>query len=276
MSRTVARIIGGMIDVTTLPLSKRQRDKTVARVLEQAGADNVRTILTSRGVLKIHALRSASTASAAERFHEDEPETLSWIDEYIKPGETLWDIGANIGLYSLYTALKPDISVLAFEPSALNFALLTEHIQLNHMDKQISPLCVALGKETKLGSLQMGEFSIGHASNALGEAKTQFREFEPVFSQAIPAFTADDFCKTFKIGVPDHIKLDVDGIEADILAGMGQTLKAVKTLTMEVEGENTGEALVKLEQPLNDAGFKEETSHRDKGSKRNRLYINQS
>lgn len=272
MSRTVAKLLGGVVEAATLPLGRRQKEKTIGRLNETIARKSIREIPTKHGSLKLYALRGAYTASAVERFGRDEPETVEWIDAYVQPGETLWDIGANIGLYSLYAGRK-GANVMAFEPSALNFSLLAEHIQLNGLDKMISPLCIALGLRTAIDCLHMGDFSTGHASNALGVAQTQFKEFMPVFSQAIPAFTADEFCRIFKLNPPDHIKLDVDGIEDQILAGMKKTLPCVKTLAIEVEGRNAQEVAENIERPLFDSGFRENTAHRAKGSKRNRLYI---
>lgn len=273
MSRTVARIINGFADVVTLPMSKRQKDRTRARVSEFLMKDNVRTVSTVHGKLKFYALRGAAVASAIDRFHQDEPETFFWIDEYVQPGDTMWDIGANIGLYSLYAAQKPDVTVYAFEPSGLNFSLLVEHVMLNHADKRIYPFCMALSDTTKIDHLHMGDFSTGHASNAFGVAQNQFEEFAPAFSQAVPGITVDGFCKLFGCVAPDHIKLDVDGIESLILAGATKTLKKVKTITIEVEGQNAELAEEMIEKPLFKAGFKEKTVHREKGSCRNRLYI---
>src|SRR5687768_1958535 len=209
MSRTVAGVISGLIDFATMPLNERQKDKTIARVAEGITRSSHRTIATERGSLRFYAMRGHGTASAVRNFLNEEPETLEWIDTFVKPGETLWDIGANIGFYSLYAALDPQVTVYAFEPSALNFSLLIEHIHLNDLDRNINPLCVALGNETKIGHLKMNEFSTGHAGNGLDKAMTQFREFQPVFSQAVPAFTTDDFRRIFHLRAPDHIKLDV-------------------------------------------------------------------
>ncbi|MBU0799985.1 MAG: FkbM family methyltransferase [Alphaproteobacteria bacterium] len=275
MSRTVARIIDGFIDVATLPLNRRQREKTTARVAESLDRRSLRTVETTRGALSFYALRGAGTASAVARFHEDEPETLGWIDQYVKPGDTLWDIGGNIGMYALYAGLQDSVKVLTFEPSALNFALLVEHVALNGQGDRVHPLCLALGRETKLDRLHMGELTVGHAMNALGVAESQFNKFKPAFSQAIPALRGDDLCRIFGIAPPTHIKLDVDGIEEHILAGLEHTLPQVKTIVVEVEGNNATAAAA-IENPLFAAGFAEEPSHRSRGSQRNRLYINRA
>lgn len=49
-----------------------------------------------------------------------EPETLRWIDSVLKPGEVVWDIGANVGLYTSYFGKVEGAMVYAFEPSAVN------------------------------------------------------------------------------------------------------------------------------------------------------------
>lgn len=272
MSRTVAKIIKGIADAATLPMSPRLRGKTLARVAEGMGRTSVRAVDTPHGPLKFYALRSANMASAIERFNDDEPETFAWIDGRMQPGDTLWDIGANVGLYSLYAA-KKGVKVMAFEPSAINLGLLAEHIQLNGLDKNVSPVCVALGRETKMETLHLADMSYGGAGNGLGSAENQFSSYKPVFAQGIPAFRGDDFCRLFNIPVPDHIKLDVDGIEAQILEGLSGVLPQVKTITVEVEGRNADDARA-IMGPILAAGLTEDESHRAKGSARNRLYIN--
>ncbi|MBI2233891.1 MAG: FkbM family methyltransferase [Micavibrio aeruginosavorus] len=273
MSKTIANVIHGLIGLATLPLNERQKDKTIARVAEDVTRRSRRIVETARGPLSFYAMRGHGTISAVRNFHNEEPETLEWIDTYIKPGDVFWDIGANIGLYTLYAALNPQVTVYAFEPSALNFSLLVEHIHLNNLDRNINPLCVALGNETKIGHLMMNDFSTGHAGNALDKAETQFLEFKPVFRQSIPAFTADDFRRLMNVPAPDHIKLDVDGIEDLILAGAPETLRHVKSLIIEIEGRNVDNVRDGIEKPLFAAGLKEDERFRAKGSKRNRLFV---
>ncbi len=162
---------------------------------------------------------------------------------------------------------------MAFEPSALNYGLLVEHIALNKMDKNIFPLCIAMNDETKIASLNMKSFETGHASNSIGAGANQFGAFETAFSQSVPAMTGEDFCKIFSQPVPDHIKLDVDGIEPSIIKGLEPFLSKVKTIIIEVEGENLNNVSEQIEQPIFAAGFEEDTSYRERGHKRNRLYV---
>src|SRR3954468_19911394 len=59
-----------------------------------------------------------------------EPDMILWLDS-IGEGAGLWDVGANVGVFSLYAGCCRRCRVLAFEPSAGNFHVLTRNIDLN-------------------------------------------------------------------------------------------------------------------------------------------------
>jgi len=63
------------------------------------------TVDTPLGALKMHC-PGELPVFRANTLLTKEPETIAWIDTF-EPGETLWDIGANVGVYSLYAGLKP-------------------------------------------------------------------------------------------------------------------------------------------------------------------------
>ena len=65
----------------------------------------------------------------ADSFSTKEPETIEWID-CITKGSIVWNIGANVGLYSRYAAKHRNCKVYAFEPSVFNLALLARNILL--------------------------------------------------------------------------------------------------------------------------------------------------
>ena len=69
---------------------------------------------------------------------DKEPETIQWIDEF-EDNSIFWDIGSNIGLYSIYAALKKDkIKIYSFEPSTSNLRTLSRNISINNLHKKIS------------------------------------------------------------------------------------------------------------------------------------------
>jgi hypothetical protein len=88
-----------------------------------------------------------------------EPETLEWIDGFEK-SDVLWDVGANVGLYTLYAALR-GLSVLAFEPSPGNYFLLSRNIELNGFDNLISSYCIAFNDDKRLDSFFMANTELG-------------------------------------------------------------------------------------------------------------------
>ena len=73
----------------------------------------------------------------ASTFSSKEPETLAWIDSFHEDS-VFWDIGANIGLYSLYAARHKNCRVIAFEPSFFNLEILVRNINLNNLSPLIS------------------------------------------------------------------------------------------------------------------------------------------
>ena len=71
-----------------------------------------------------------------ESFSTKEPETLKWIDCF-PDNAVLWDIGANVGLYSVYAAKKKNCRVVAFEPSVFNLELLARNIFMNNLQQHL-------------------------------------------------------------------------------------------------------------------------------------------
>ena len=82
-------------------------------------------------------------------FFSKEPETIKWIDEF-KKGSTFFDIGANIGLYSIYAAEVKNSSVYAFEPSFFNLEFLARNIYYNKLVQKISIIPIALSAQLGL------------------------------------------------------------------------------------------------------------------------------
>ena len=80
------------------------------------------------------------TIKRFKTLYTKEPETLSWIDSF-QPHNyekiSFWDIGANIGLYSVYAATKfKDIEIISFEPSTSNTRTLSRNIFINNFEKK--------------------------------------------------------------------------------------------------------------------------------------------
>jgi FkbM family methyltransferase len=165
-----------------------------------------------------------------------EPETLEWIEGFAD-GDVLWDIGANVGAYSLYAGAKGH-SVLSFEPSPSNYYVLCKNIEANQLDDHILAYCVAFAESTRLDTFYMANTDLGGALSSFGEA-TDWRgqPFNAEFRQAMVGYSVDDFVSRFEPQFPNHIKIDVDGIEDQIVAGAKTTLadRRLKSVLVELD-----------------------------------------
>lgn len=175
----------------------------------------------------------------AETLLTKEPETIEWIDGFASE-DVFWDIGANIGVYSLYAALKPGIRVLAFEPAAVNAYVLNRNIEINNLDDRVSWFGIAFADITGLDQFHMSTTAMGGALHGYAESvDSQGKPFSAVFRQGALGFTIDEFVDRFHPPFPSHIKIDVDGIEHRIVAGAEKTLKdsRVRSVLIELDAE---------------------------------------
>lgn len=182
-------------------------------------------------------LRTASRALGLNRviervFNPSEYEVLfkKTMLASIRPGDCVWDIGANVGFYS---ALFADIvgtsgKVFAFEPSAWNSKTLHENTQGK---ANITILPFALGEREALVSFQQGEDALGATSRIVestldsGGAQVQVR-----------LVRGDKLIEDGVALSPSFIKIDTEGFELDVLKGLQGTLTnpALRTLCIEV------------------------------------------
>jgi FkbM family methyltransferase len=169
-----------------------------------------------------------------ETFSSKEPETLKWIDA-LPTGAIFWDIGANIGLYSIYAAKKSACEVWAFEPSVFNLELLARNIYLNDLGKSICIVPIALSDRLGANQMLMTSTEWGGALSTFGENfGWDGKKIHEVFEFKTIGLSISDAVEKLKIPTPDYIKIDVDGIEHLILKGGLQVLSTVKGVLVEV------------------------------------------
>lgn len=157
-----------------------------------------------------------------------EKDTIEWINNFSNRSDNVfWDIGANIGLYSIYAAQKhKNISIFAFEPSTSNLRTLSRNISLNNFDNRIK-ICPFALTNTENIFLGMNESSFieGGALNSFG-VDYDYRGKKINFKNSYYTFgtTADYLVKNNIVKTPSYIKIDVDGIEHLIMEGMLEKL----------------------------------------------------
>ena len=173
----------------------------------------------------------------ADTFFTKEPEVLDWINRFGGRGD-LWDIGANVGLYSIFCAKKfPRTSVKAFEPSPFNLKLLSRNISANNVSSNIQIMPIALTRSSGFQELLFGSITEGGALNAFGvDFGYDGVKFEANTKISCWGASGDFLINSGIIKkIPTSIKIDVDGIEHYILSGMENILKSKECQSVYIE-----------------------------------------
>ena len=167
-------------------------------------------------------------------FFTKEPETLGWIDGFDK-GAVFYDIGANVGLYSIYAAVKNDNQVFSFEPSFFNLEFLARNIHNNKLTERISIFPVALNDKVSISNFQLTSTEWGGALSTFEKGfDDSGNKIESTFIYNTIGFDLDHLVEVTKIPTPDYIKIDVDGLEHFILGGAQKVLNKAKSVLIEI------------------------------------------
>ena len=143
----------------------------------------------------------SKSAQARLRGCAKEPWTVQWIEDWIRPDEVLYDIGANVGAYSLVAALSPAVRarVVALEPGYPTFAALSDNVVRNGAQDRVTALPVALGRSTTLEILHLRTLDAGAALHTLGGHEGPSGA---AYRQPVMTFRLDDLVERFGAAGP--------------------------------------------------------------------------
>ena len=161
-----------------------------------------------------------------ERFGYWEKRTTEYIKSHLKKGQTFLDIGANVGYFTVL-ASKLGAKVVSFEPSSTNRALLLKNIKSNNC-KDVIVVDKALSTENKTAKLYKGKTP---GENSLVD---NYHIENTQNYKVVETVKYDDL----NLGIPDIIKLDIEGFEQQALEGMQSILKTDKPITIILESWN--------------------------------------
>ena len=188
-------------------------------------------------------------------FSTKEPETLEWIDKFHE-NAVVWDIGANVGLYSIYAAKTKNSKVFAFEPSVFNLEFLARNINHNKVSDLVSIIPIPLSDNSQINVMRMSSTEWGGALSSFEKnIGWDGKEMNVVFDYKVLGISMHDACDKMVIPYPDYIKLDVDGIEHFILSGGGMILQKAKGVLIEINADFAQQAEM-CENILKEAGLK--------------------
>lgn len=213
--------------VARLPLLRRMTDFVVRTTVSTE-----RTVSHGRTTLRL-AHPNPQIRSRNITFSTKEPDTLKWIDTFPE-GSSLWDVGANVGLYSIYAGLR-GVSVVAIEPSVFNLEFLVRNLSLNSLSEKVCVLPLAIGGiEPGFAKLSLKSSAWGDSQNAFGTERGQSGEVEDfLLDFRVFGIPLDGLTKVLQLPPPNYLKVDVDGIEPEILRSGPSVLSKVNSVLVE-------------------------------------------
>jgi FkbM family methyltransferase len=204
--------------------------------IEQYEAINPTASVKHAGKKLSYAVPNRTTLWRVDTLFTKEPSTIGWLSGFAADSVFL-DVGANVGMYSVFAAIVPGARVFAFEPESQNYALLCKNIVQNHLSERVIAFSAALSDEEKFGTIHLSDFAVGGSCHSFGEAVDFNLEKKAfAFTQGCYSTTIDKLVQTGVMPVPANIKIDVDGFEHKVVAGARDTLKdkTVQSLLIEI------------------------------------------
>lgn len=224
--------------------------------LEEYEKLNPRCEFTHNGVSVAYLTPTVFTKWRVDSLFEKEPVTIEWIGSF-RPGEVLVDVGANVGMYTIWAAKTRGTRVFAFEPEAQNYALLNRNIVLNNLGGQVTAYCLALSDQAGYSELHLSALQLGGSCHSLGE-RVDFKHepMQPAFSQGCSAARLDDLVASGVVLQPDHVKIDVDGFEPKVIAGARRVLSEKKLRSLLLETNRNLPDHLQMVAELESLGFR--------------------
>jgi FkbM family methyltransferase len=177
-----------------------------------------------------------------------EGETVKLVEQLVKPGMTVLDIGANVGYYTKpCSKIVGDAGcVIAFEPHPLAFGVLCKNVRAL---RNVTPVQAAVTDQE--GTVNLYDYLLGaeNASLRYDENKRDWyrshlpdremipriREDLPIAIYTVKATTLDTYLAEARVERVDFIKMDIEGAEINAIRGMKRTVQSSPRLSLMME-----------------------------------------
>ena len=158
-------------------------------------------------------------------------DTNRWITTF-NSNDVFYDVGANIGLYSIMAAKFLCTTVYAVEIDLMNTRMLYENIYMNSCQDKITVLPFGLDSSSHQEKLFLKTMSYGDALHNLRQPSDMVINPSGI-EICVPVFRLDDVIEILGLPSPTKLKIDVDGVDFDVLKGSANALKTVTSLVIE-------------------------------------------
>lgn len=178
----------------------------------------------------------------AKTLFTKEEGTIDWLKTTLRPGDVFADVGANIGLYTIFAAslVGPTGRVYAFEPHVANAASLMRNVRVNQLADRVRLLTVALSDSEGITDFNYQSVNPGSSDSQLGHTQSESgKEFLPKVVELKYATRLDALASTGAIALPAVVKIDVDGNELQVLRGISQIMEKMRSVQVEVHPQDS-------------------------------------
>jgi FkbM family methyltransferase len=168
---------------------------------------------------------------------------LSVLRRFLRPGDRFFDVGANIGVYSLVAA-ECGAEVVAFEPGSAAVAALRSNVALNDLGDRVEVRQEAVGAESGEIEFVDGVGTMGHVvTEVADDARGQAGLFTGRSTRSllrVPMVALDDIVGDAPVAA---LKIDVEGFEDAVLAGAAKALREARIAYVQLEHNASSERI---------------------------------
>lgn len=214
--------------------------RIVRRGLNRAAPQGLAEVVVAAG--PIAGMRMSLDMQAEKEFWLGtyEPELQAALLDLVKPGMVAYDVGANIGYFTLLLANRVGHSgrVYAFEALPANIKRLERNVALNNLGVCTQVVPAAVVDRSRPVDFMLGPSGrMGKVEGASGRRTVDYQE-----KITVDGISLDDFIAEKEHSAPDVIKMDIEGGEILALPGMHTTLDRIKPLIfLELHGEEASQ-----------------------------------
>jgi FkbM family methyltransferase len=210
--------------------------------------DSTLAIETPKGTLSF-VLLGKTSAGRALTVLTKQPATIKWIDSFA-PDSVFWDVGASVGVFSLYAALATDTKVVAFEPAAVNYYLLSANCEANKLYDRVDCLLVGLGRQRSIARLEASQFRPARSFSFRGKRDEPYEA-----RQAAIVLSIDELVEEYGLPCPNYIKIDAPGASEGVIAGAVRTFRRPEVRQIHLEVRETSKGGQRILEMLTQNGF---------------------
>jgi len=210
------KTISTLLDPEYLPAYLAQRQASLQQLL--AAEPQAVPVQYGKGNVFLLADHKAEQKRAK---NVQEKKVLSFLQRIIQPKMVIYDIGANIGIYSLILGREhPGCQIHAFEPETMNFWKLLRNLELNKLTN-VTPHLIAAGAKHEVRFLSL-------QGQGPGLGQHSFQKAVSNLTTPVEVWDLDSYVKKKKAPPPQLVKIDVEGYELQVLKGMKRLLATEK------------------------------------------------